>query len=150
MRYMDLIFCQQPDIIFSDADAVRRDELLLGQAGLKEVLHGSHAIGFPVEAGDDILCRMTFPFSFTPVLQYDKIGTGIRQFAASHHRETVYSHIGFDFRISVQYLVDFLADGFGAWQARSRWQLAGDNEISVVFFRDEGRRPAHEHDGCRS
>lgn len=48
MRYMDLIFCQQPDIIFSDADAVRRDELLLGQAGLKEVLHGGHAIGFPV------------------------------------------------------------------------------------------------------
>ena len=35
------------------------------------------AIGFPVEAGDDILCRMTFPFSFTPILQYDKIGTGI-------------------------------------------------------------------------
>lgn len=48
MRYMDLIFCQQPDIIFSDADAVRRDELLLGQTGLKEGLHGSHAIGFPV------------------------------------------------------------------------------------------------------
>ena len=35
-------------------------------------------VSFPVEAGDYILCRMTFPFPFIPVLQYDKIGSGIR------------------------------------------------------------------------
>ena len=49
-----------------------------GRRDQGEYLRFLDTVGFPVEAGNDILCRMAFPFPLIPVFQYDEIGSGIR------------------------------------------------------------------------
>ena len=89
---------------------------------------------------------MFFAFSFVPVFQDHEIGPCVREFAATHDRETVYSDIGLDFRIAVEDLVDLLSDCFRTVQAGCRRELGGYQEITVILFRDESGRPTHKHD----
>ena len=104
------------------------------------------AVGFAVEAVYDSRGGMFFAFSFVPVFQDHEIGPCVREFAATHDRETVYSDIGLDFRIAVEDLVDLLSDCFRTVQAGCRRELGGYQEITVILFQDESGRPAHKHD----
>ena len=104
------------------------------------------AVGFAVETVYDGRGGMLFAFSLVPVFQDHEIGPGVREFAATHDGETVYPDIGLDFWIAVEDLVDLLPDGFRTAQAGCRRELGGHQEITVVLFRDECGRPAHEHD----
>ena len=89
---------------------------------------------------------MLFTSSFVPVFQDHEIGSCVREFAAAHDRKTVYSDIGLDFRIAVEDLIDLLSDCFRTVQAGWRRELGRYQEITVILFRNESGRPAHEHD----
>ena len=103
------------------------------------------AVGFAVETVYDVRGGMLFSFSLVPVFQDHEIGPGVREFAATHNGETVYPDIGLDFGITVEDLVDLFSDGFRTAQAGCRRELGRYQEITVILFRNESGRPAHEH-----
>ena len=100
-----------------------------------------NAVYFHIEALHYGRSRMFFPFALIPVLQHNEVGSRIALLPASHHREAGYTDVVLYFGIRIKNRIYLFPHGLGTLQARCRGKLYDCEEITVVFFRNECRRP---------